>query len=275
MTAAPLAALVAPLCAGAAAVLLVRPDTPSCTRLPREDSGPRPPLRRFLGVLLVSAAGLAVAVSEGRLPLRSVGLAVVTLAAVLAGLALWRRRGRRLAVELGQARVLDFCQLLAAELAAGQPPAAALERGAREWPALAPVVAALRLGSDLPAAFRRLSRTPGLGDLALAAAAWQVAHASGGGLAAAVGRVATGLRSTQATRRVVRAELASARATARLMAGLPVLALVMGRGMGGDPVAFLFATAPGLACLAGGLVLGGAGLWWIEAIADSVARDGW
>ena len=56
------------------------------------------------------------------------------------------------------------------------------------------------------------------------------------------------------------------------MAGLPVLALSMGSGIGGDPWAFLLTSPAGLVCLALGLGFGFAGLWWIEAIADGVER---
>jgi len=171
-----------------------------------------------------------------------------------------------------QAAVLEVCDLLAADLAAGRPPEAALSAAAERWRPLDEVVDALRLGADVPDAMRRVAaQRRGAADLRWVAGAWQVSQHSGHGLAAALERTARGLRGRRRTRRLVDSELASARATARLVACLPLAVLLMGSGAGSDPWSFLLGTPVGWACAAVGVGLLGAGLWWIERMADRAA----
>lgn len=257
------AAAIAAGCAALATVLLVRPQP---RLLPRGGSQ----ASRGWVLPAVLGSGVLVAVVAPR-----VGLLLLVLAgATSAGVALVRRQRRRKAAEVVSARVLETCEAMASELASGQAPGECLDRAAAAWSPLAPVAAAFRVGADVPAAMRALAvELDGAGDLRVIAAAWQVAHRTGEGLAATIDRVAESLRAAAVTRRVVAGELASARATARLVAGLPVLALAMGSGAGGDPWGFLFGTAPGLGCLALGLAFGLAGLWWIETIARGAEED--
>ena len=227
--------------------------------------------RRLLGwaalpVVLLGVSGLAA---------RWAVLAAIGSLAAATGVALVGRARRRTAALAVSARVRECCETVAAELASGLPPGEALSRAASVWPPLAPVAEAVSLGGDLPRAWREAARTPGAGELRLVGAAWEVAHRTGAGLSAAMTRVAAELRRGDATRRVVAAELASARATARLIAALPVFALAMGSGVGGNPWGFLLGQPLGLACLAAGLALGLAGLWWIEVISDGVLDGAW
>jgi tight adherence protein B len=220
----------------------------------------------------------------------------VILVAVLAGLASWlvqrpdgrawladrparehRLQGRRWRPGRSERRareaaLLGTCELLAADLRAGLTPEGALARAAEDWTALLPVAAVAELGGDVPGALRAAAGQPGLGDLSLVAAVWQVCLRSGGGLAPGLDRVAARLRQARTTRGVVDSELASARSTARLLAVLPVLALLMGSGLGGDPARFLLATPGGWACLATGVLLEALGVWWIDRIAAAVAE---
>ncbi|WP_193611098.1 type II secretion system F family protein [Nocardioides lijunqiniae] len=252
-----------------AAVLAVLLVLPSGSARPAEGSGGEPRGRppRWWSVGGVVAAAVAV------LPPSALVLVGLAVAVGVAATVLLRARRRRMLARATSRRVLELCEHLSSDLGAGQPPGAVLVRAAEEWPVVAPVAEAHRIGSDVPGAWRELARLPGADDLRLVAAAWQLTHRTGAGLADAVDRVARGLRAAQATRRTVDGELASARATARLVAALPLVALAMGSGAGGDPWGFLLGHPLGLACLAAGLALGFAGLWWIEAIARDVERS--
>lgn len=217
----------------------------------------------FAGVLAASC----LALPRGLLPLGLVGAAVATAAHHL-----WRRRVAARAGEATAGRMAEVCDLIASELAAGRPTDHALDEAAAAWPAMRRVADVSRLGGDVPAAFREVAQTPGAGALRLLAAAWTVSQRTGGGLAAATRRVADAVRRDQATQRLVAGELASARATARLVACLPLVALLMGSGAGADPWSFLLRTPWGLASLSLGLAIGYIGLWWIELIAREVNR---
>ncbi len=230
------------------------------------------------GVLVASAAllplaGCAVWLTTAtvgpELPRTAAPAAVVLSAAAAAAAVLAARQRRRRVAAAHADRVLESCELLAAELSAGLPPGRALARAAGAEPLLGPAASAERLGADVAAVLRAGAATPGAAGLARLAAAWEVSRRTGQRLAPAVLTAAESLRRDRATQRVIDAELASARATARLLAVLPVLALAMGGATGGSPWAFLLGTAPGVACLAIGLGLGVAGLAWIERITDA------
>lgn len=246
------------LVAAAVGLVVGAPD-----RLPRAPAGSAP-WRRWWPVVLVPGAVL-VAGSP-----RVAVLAVLGTVVAAGTLRLVRRSRAARTAAAHRARAVELCDAVQAELAAGQTAGQALDRAAEDWPLVAPVARAAATGGDVPAALRRLATEPGAGSLRVVAGAWQVAHRTGHGLADALGRVADDLRAAEQTRRIVAGELASARATARLLAGLPFLALAMGAGAGAEPWAFLLGQPAGLACLALGLGLAYAGLAWVEALARGV-----
>ena len=217
-------------------------------------------------VLLAGASAALLLWLDGR----RLALALIVLGCAGAAAQMVSRNRLARAADQRRAAVVEVAETLAGELRAGQPLLAALERCTETWAGFEPVAAAGRLGADVPAAMRRLARLPGAEGLAEIATAWQVSHSSGAGLSLALGQVTATARARQSTRHVVAAELASARATARLVALLPVGVLVMAAGVGGRPWQFLLASPAGLACLAAGAALAFAGLWWIDRIASGV-----
>lgn len=216
-------------------------------------------------VALVAAAATLLLLDGTHVVLALVALAVV----IAAGREVDRRR-RSAAADRRADRVLALCDGLAADLLAGQPPVVALGAAAEDWSELVPVASAARLGADVPTALRALARQPGAAQLRVVAAAWQVAHRSGAGLARALELAADNLRADRATARVVASELVAAEATARLLAVLPLGVLLLGSGLGGDPIGFLIGTTPGLVCLVVGLGLAQVGMLWLARIGDQV-----
>ncbi|NYI45270.1 tight adherence protein B [Nocardioides aromaticivorans] len=246
----------------AAAVGLLVPGSRRVAAGPGSRTGRRWP--RWWPVLPAAAAGLVAGSPRGAT------LAVVGLGVALGAARLVRRARAARAASANRTRAVELCDAVQAELAAGQTAGLALDRAAADWPLVGPAARAALAGGDVPAALRELAAEPGAGSARVVAAAWQVAHRTGHGLADALGRVADDLRAAEQTRRIVAGELASARATARLLAGLPFLALAMGAGAGAEPWAFLLGEPAGLACLATGLGLAYAGLAWVEALARGV-----
>jgi tight adherence protein B len=221
-----------------------------------------------LVVVLAGATGTLLVTVGGR----RLALALILLGCTAAALVLLRQARRSREAERRQGLVVEVCEALVGELRAGQPLVTSLEHCIEVWPDFEPVVAAGRLGADVPSALRRLGAGPGAEGLREVASAWQLSERSGAGLATALAQVAGTARQRQTTRHLVRGELASAQATARLVAVLPFASLAMSAGIGGRPWHFLLATPVGLACLALGAALVFAGLLWIDRIAVTVLR---
>lgn len=259
---APLWTLVAGTSAASAVLLLGVP----AARL-RVRDGPA----RWPRVVVVGLASIVVAASALVLTGTRLVLALLVCAALTALAAGWQRGRRRAQADLVRVRVVELCEALVGELRAGRGSLEVLRRGAEVWPPFEEVARSHQLGADVSGALRRLARRPGAEGLQRLASGWEVSGRSGCPLSGVVDQVASSARADLASRRLVRSELASAQATARLVAVLPLATLSMGAGSGGHPWAFLLGTPAGLACLGVALALTVIGLWWIERIAAGVA----
>jgi tight adherence protein B len=178
--------------------------------------------------------------------------------------------GRRQREANAHRALRDALRLIVDELRAGASPVMALDASAR---AASPVVA-----TALRAAANR-AREDGSISAALLAAeplfaplghAWGVAEQSGIALAEVVSRVADDLDAELERGRAVSVALASPRATAALLAGLPVLGLVLGTAMGAHPLRFL--CGPGWVVAAVGLAFDVCGLWWTHCMISRALR---
>jgi tight adherence protein B len=104
------------------------------------------------------------------------------------------------------------------------------------------------------------------------AAAWGVATAAGAPLAECLRELAASFRDLGQLERDLGVALAGPAATARLVMALPVIGIVFGGLMGFNTLQTLFATVPGLFCVAGGAVLMLAGQRWNGRLIRSAQR---
>ncbi|QBJ97015.1 type ii secretion system integral membrane subunit [Rhodococcus sp. ABRD24] len=215
----------------------------------------------------------------GCVPLLLVGAIAPAVAAAIAFATLRGRQRRRRAATLRDAArraVLAGLDVVIGELRVGAHPAVACEAAAEECGgAVADVfrgaAARARLGGSAASGFAAASGLAAR-ELARIAHAWTVAEHHGLALADLLQAARSDLMGRMRFRQRAEAGLAGARATAAVLAGLPILGVVLGQLMGASPVQVLFGGGLGGVLLVAGTVLTSAGLAWTDRIVGSVAR---
>jgi tight adherence protein B len=200
-----------------------------------------------LPVLAAAAAGLAL--STPVVAALAAGIAAAVGRAV-------QQRARAAADDRGTRALAEALGVLVAELRAGRPLADATATAVTGCPE--PAVAGA-LGPVL-----RLGEPPPDGDPALArmAAAVRLSARTGCSLAGVTAAVEDDLRARLRAEEELRSAVAGPRASATVLAGLPVLGLLMGSGVGADPWRVLTTTGPGTVLLVLGVALELAGTAW-------------
>lgn len=107
-------------------------------------------------------------------------------------------------------------------------------------------------------------------SVTLTAAAMSLASGVGGERAHAIDRVAHTLREQVAFQQELEVSAIQARLSAIVIASLPLVFLVFWTSVGVSSATILWETPFGLICLAGGLTLNGAGIWWMQKIVAQV-----
>jgi tight adherence protein B len=207
-----------------------------------------------------------------------------------------RIRREDLAADRACATVEDLVCGLAADLRAGSAPVTALlaasvvDAGpghprpvASRFPGrvtidpLRELADAANAGLDIPATLRALELPGAQLPLRRLAASWQVSETCGAPLAEVLERLDADLSAGRAQRTQLSAQTGAAMTTVWLLAGLPVVGIALGFGLGADPLRWLFGTPIGAVCGLVALAFQAAGLLWAERLvrgpAGPVARD--
>lgn len=216
------------------------------------------------------AAG-AVAAAAVLLPLTTV-LAVAIVGAT-ANLRHRRRQRIRCAQREGQA-LEGALDVLVGELRVGSHPVRAFEVAAGETAgavaeSFRAVAARARLGADVAAGLRAAAKSAALpahwDRLALC---WQLASEHGLAIATLMRAAQRDIAERQRFSARVTSNMAGARATATILAGLPALGVLLGQLIGARPLAFLLDGRAGGWLLVAGATLACAGLLWADRITE-------
>nr|WP_280339705.1 hypothetical protein [Nocardia neocaledoniensis] len=168
------------------------------------------------------------------------------------------------------AHLLAGLEAVVGELRVGAHPSAAAEAAAAESRGEAARVLAISAGR---------SRLGGSGadgwvqpdsvvaeELSRIATAWRVAETHGLALAELLAAARTDLLGRTRFRDRTEAALAGARASATVLAGLPLVGIALGQLMGADPLTILFTSPAGEFLLPLGAALASCGLLWTDVI---------
>lgn len=206
--------------------------------------------------------------------------AVLLATALLAGTVVGRRRralrerrrradGRTLAAAL---------EVLVGELRVGAHPVLAFAVAAAECEgevgaSLRAVAARAGLGADVAGGLSAVAdRSPVAGLWSRLAVCWQLAAEQGLGMSALMSAAHRDIVERQRFTDRVEAGLAGARATALILAGLPVLGVLLGQLIGAQPVTFLAGRGAGGWLLVIGVALICLGLLWADRITEWTLR---
>jgi tight adherence protein B len=248
--------------------LLVFP-VPARRRLPTPARARRP----VAGRAWVACAACALVGAAVMLPVTAVLAAVV----VGATASLRYRRRRRIRRASDEGRALEAAlDVLVGELRVGSHPVRAFRVAAEESigavaVSLRAVSARARLGADVTAGLRAGARSSALpAQWDRLAVCWQLASDHGLAIATLMRAAQRDIAERQRFSARVSSSMAGARATATILASLPVLGVLLGQLIGARPLSFLLGGHAGGWLLVVGSVLACGGLLWCDRITDRI-----
>ena len=252
--------------------LLVLPSSPRGRLTPptraRRRLSPLAPhwFARLAGCVAVGAAVL--------LPLTTV-VALVVVGAT--GCVRYRRRCRSRRATDEERTLQTALDVLVGELRVGSHPVRAFSVAADETDgtvgvSLRAVAARARLGADVTAGLRAEARSSALpAHWDRLAVCWQLASDQGLAIATLMRAAQRDIAERQRFSARVVSGMAGARATAAILAGLPVLGVLLGQLIGARPLTFLLSGHAGGWLLVVGSTLTCGGLLWSDRITDRLA----